>query len=595
MGNKFTKRLLAVALGAIIALSPVGGSFTGANNLATVSAATSTNLPQDMSDGAILHAFCWSFNTIKNNMANIAAAGFSAVQTSPINACESSYSAMTLSGPSGCWYYHYQPTDWTIGNYQLGTRAQFKAMCDEADKYGIKIIVDVVPNHTASAKDHVSSNLKNAVGGQSKLYHSTGDTWISDYSNRLQCTRYSLSGLPDVDTENTAFQNYFISYLNDCIACGADGFRYDTAKHIGLPDDSRPSGVNNNFWGRVTTEISNASRIFNYGEVLQGGNERLGAYQKAIGATTASSYGEQIRTALKNKNFLVSNIMYYCIPSDANADDLVTWVESHDNYINDGTWSELSESQVLLGYAIITARADGTPLFFSRPKGSSTSNMWGNNTIGAVGSDAYKSATVREVNLFRNNMVGQSEYLRNPNGSERILMIERGNKGMTIVNNSQWNYVLTNITTNLADGTYVDHISGTNTFTVSGGKINGTIPENGVVVLYNTSASNSGSNSGNSNSTTVYFYNSSNWSQVYAYVWGPGELLGKWPGTKCTADGSKWYKITLPSKPASNLHVIFNNGGNGSQSPDYVISNSTNVYMKNSSSSKYTSKSAAGY
>ena len=50
----------------------------------------------------------------------------------------------------GKWYYHYQPIAWKIGNYQLGTREEFKAMCEEAEKYGISVIVDVLPNHTSS-------------------------------------------------------------------------------------------------------------------------------------------------------------------------------------------------------------------------------------------------------------------------------------------------------------------------------------------------------------------------------------------------------------------------------------------------------------
>ena len=96
-----------------------------------------------VADGAILQAFCWDFNTIKESMGDIAAAGFSAVQTSPINEClEGEDGGMDLYG-NGKWYYHYQPTDFKIGNYQLGTRDEFKAMCDEAHKYGVKVIVDV--------------------------------------------------------------------------------------------------------------------------------------------------------------------------------------------------------------------------------------------------------------------------------------------------------------------------------------------------------------------------------------------------------------------------------------------------------------------
>ncbi|MBQ2124637.1 MAG: hypothetical protein II196_02475 [Spirochaetales bacterium] len=35
---------------------------------------------------------------------------------------------------TGKWYYHYQPTDWKIGNYQLGTRDDFISMCKKALK-----------------------------------------------------------------------------------------------------------------------------------------------------------------------------------------------------------------------------------------------------------------------------------------------------------------------------------------------------------------------------------------------------------------------------------------------------------------------------
>lgn len=44
-----------------------------------------TTLPKEKQHGAILHAFCWSFQTIKENMKQIADAGFTMVQTSPAN------------------------------------------------------------------------------------------------------------------------------------------------------------------------------------------------------------------------------------------------------------------------------------------------------------------------------------------------------------------------------------------------------------------------------------------------------------------------------------------------------------------------------
>ena len=105
--------------------------------------ASSYGLADNVKEGAILHAWCWSFNTIKENLKDIAEAGFTTVQTSPANQClvgDNGGMSIWSENGQGKWEYHYQPTDWKIGNYQLGTREEFKSMCEEADKYGIKII-----------------------------------------------------------------------------------------------------------------------------------------------------------------------------------------------------------------------------------------------------------------------------------------------------------------------------------------------------------------------------------------------------------------------------------------------------------------------
>lgn len=457
----------------------LSGSSTVDTNSLDVSAA------ENVSEGAILQAFCWSFDSIKENMADIAEAGFTSIQTSPINEVDSSYPTMKLmgsdesGGTNGAWWWHYQPTDWNIGNYQLGTRDEFIAMCDEADKYNIKILVDVVPNHTASDLTKVSQDLNNSCGGN--LYHDTGFTAITNWSDRLQCTRYSMINLPDVNTEHGGFQDYFIAYLNDCIACGADGFRYDTAKHIGLPDDDRPSGVTNNFWTRVTSEITDASRIFNYGEVLQGGNERISEYINVIGSATASNYGSTIRSAINSNNLSKANILSYQV-GNVDTSDIVTWVESHDNYINDGTWQQLDDTEIKLAWAVITAREDSAPLFFDRPYESSTSNKWGSNTIGIAGSDLYKDDEISAVNKFKNAMVGESECLYNPNSNTQVLMIERGTKGVVLINSSSSAVTISN-TTNLAESTYNSITDDKSEYSVANGYLTGTIPARSVSVL----------------------------------------------------------------------------------------------------------------
>ena len=464
------------------------------STLATASQAAKYGLADDIQDGAILHAWCWSFNTIKENMKDIAAAGFTTVQTSPANECKDTYSNMKLmgndevNGTDGCWWWQYQPTDWKIGNYQLGTRDDFKAMCAEADKYGIKVIVDVIPNHTTPDLAKVSDNLYNAVGGKDNLYHANGFKEITQWGNRYECTTGQMGGLPDVNTENPDFQAYFLKYLNDLIACGADGFRYDTAKHIGVPSDPLDAkSTRNNFWPVVTGEESakgvtlSDKNVFTYGEVLQGDNVPESEYAKYM-RMTASSYGETLRGAVTGNSFDVDSISNW---RHASPGRLVTWVESHDTYCNAGVSSRMTDEQLRLAWAVIAARKDGTPLFYSRPDGSNgaSGNRWGNNVLGAKGNNEFKSTEVREVNLFRNAMAGKSEYLRNPGKDSQILQIDRGNEGTVIINLKEES-VNINSDTKMKNGTYKDQVSG-RTFTVSNGKISGTLDKRKVAVIYN--------------------------------------------------------------------------------------------------------------
>ncbi len=432
-------------------------------------------LANNIGDGAILHAWCWSFNTIKENMKDIADAGFSTIQTSPINQCKiGEGGGMQLqdeddSVNNGKWYYHYQPTDYVIGNYQLGTKAEFEEMCKEADKYGIKIIVDAVINHLTSDKSVISSNITNIKNP----FHTMGE--VTDYSDRKEVTQGNLLGLTDLNTHNEEIQQYILSYLKECVASGADGFRYDGTKHIELPDDDEEYA--SNYWNVV---LDNGS-LFQYGEVLQGGSDRISAYSQLMNVT-ASNYGEYLRDAVVNQDVSVGILRDYAV-NGIDPSKLVTWVESHDNYCNDGNWSLMSEKQVKQAWAIICARSGGTPLFFSRPAGASTEDQWGNNVIGEAGSDFYKSKEVTQVNKFRTEMIGEEENLSNPNDNSSVIMIERGDRGAVIVNVSDEEVKIKDAETNLADGNYTDKVKG-GTVTVKDGKLSCTIKKGATVVIY---------------------------------------------------------------------------------------------------------------
>lgn len=418
----------------------------------------------EMKDGAILHAWCWSFDTIKDNLPAIKKAGYTSIQTSPIN--------QVVEGEDGSkaltnWYYHYQPTDYTIGNYQSGTEADFKALTKEADKYGLHIIVDAVVNHTTSAVAAVSPKIK-ALG---KWTH--GNEGIKDFGDRYQLTQKSLLGLYDLNTQNKAVQEYLLAYLKRAVADGADGFRYDAAKHIELPKE-----YGSDFW----SVILNNGAQFQYGEILQGSTSKEADYAKLMGVT-ASDYGEFIRNSLRQEEVYAEDLMDFQAPG-VPEDRLVTWVETHDTYANDnGESTNLTDQDIILGWSLIASRKEGAPLFYSRPVGGGGQNdrFPGQSEIGDAGSDLFKNKTIVAINHFRNTMNGRDEYLHNISDDQGLVMIERGGKGAIITNLASENKTFST-STKLADGSYKDAVSG-KVYKVSGKTLKGKLPKKSVLVL----------------------------------------------------------------------------------------------------------------
>lgn len=418
----------------------------------------------------ILHVWSWNFPTIAKNMKTIADAGFTMLQTSPVQQHFNPEGKITKifdgGGKDGSWYYYYQPTDWKIGNAIVGTREQMKEMMDSAAKYNVQVLVDVLPNHTAFDVDAVSDDFYKAVGGRDRMFHSKGLTPINNYNDREQCTLWAMGSLPDVNTENPDFQKYYLTFVNDLLSLGVHGFRYDTAKHIGVHSDpvDTASGVKeNDFWdvvtGRKSVKGVSLSQpydsLFVYGEVLQDKNVPELEYADYMGQT-ASGYGHVLREALAKGS--VNGLDIVSWHHQAAPEYLTTWVESHDTYCNAHESASLTDDQIRTGWVFLTARQNGVPLFFSRPMGSTRENYWGDNVIGARGNDEFFHPEVVAVNKFRKAMSGQKEDLQfSPDGS--ILLVNRGKKGAAVVNiSSVAGFV--DLPTGLPDGVYTDVVYG---------------------------------------------------------------------------------------------------------------------------------------
>ncbi|MBW5447762.1 alpha-amylase [Cohnella sp. CFH 77786] len=141
-------------------------------------------------------------------------------------------------------YHGYDVTDYYAVNPDYGTLDDLKHLLEEAHKRGIKVIMDLVVNHTSSKHPWF---LDSATGPKSKyrswyvwadrpgtdtaslgpwgqtVWHESGD---SSYLGVF------WDGMPDLNMDNPEVRNEMVNVGQFWLKLGMDGFRLDAAKHV---------------------------------------------------------------------------------------------------------------------------------------------------------------------------------------------------------------------------------------------------------------------------------------------------------------------------------------------------------------------------
>lgn len=418
-------------------------------------AANSYGLPDDIKEGNILHCFDWKFSSIKSELPNIAEAGFKAIQVSPIQ---------RNVNAGNIWYDLYRPADYAAYNNGLGTVAALKTLCEEAETYGIAIIVDVVLNHMDNSPYHL-----NWWDSNGRLRSTTS---YINYSNRNSITHDRLGAYPEVNTEDPEVIARAKAYIEELKSYGVKGVRFDAAKHIGLPSEG------SDFWKEVTS----VPGMFYYGELLgtPGGTNSNALVQEyaTFMSITDSQYSDGARA-----NDGVPGAAAGWANALIDESKCVYWGESHDTYSNEGGASKNTpQERIDRAYAILASRSKGMGLYFSRPASTKCTEI----KVGQKGSTHFMDKPVAEVNKFKNAMVGKAHSYTNGGSASSVtrngggaVVVRKGGAGTVSVANGG-GYC--------PAGTYIDRVSG-NTFTVTSSTISGTVDSSGIAVLYNNASS----------------------------------------------------------------------------------------------------------
>ena len=534
--------------------------YSNATGTTEIEDVVSPMLKYNVSDSNILHAWNWSIDTIISKLPEIKEAGYGTIQVSPLQV-QKDYDN-TDQWYKG-WWKLYQPVSLSIatkaGESSIGTKTDLIELCKRADDYGINIIVDVVANHLGGANyntfDPKVATYEKTIY-DNHMHHTVNRAM--DDSDVESIVKGSL-GYPDLQTETEYIQNRVITMLKDYIDCGVSGFRFDAAKHIETPNDD--NSLKSNFWpnvlGSVTSYAKNQGkrRPFYYGEIL--GQRDYGTYAYYM-SITEWYQAEGIINSVEGHNTEGACDSNYRLEGVGAAKSIL-WAESHDDYwqgYNNKNGKHIfNEYDVDKAYVIQASRLAASSLYFVRP---GTETM-----MGACGTNRWKSNVVSAANKFHNMYYDQMEYIANSSGCFVNFRGYGSNAGAAIVNVSDTSSQKSVNLSRLANGKYVDLVTGTE-YTKSGDSLNVHFT-NEVCILVPKNL-NPTYNPDKVYSVNVYVTkgeeNIASWwkstDNTYLHVWAKDDYYVRATGYESQSSGKKiHFTIQLPYNPvATSIQIL---------------------------------------
>lgn len=303
---------------------------------------------------------------IEENLENIKNQGFDVIQISPIQPLKEERCDV--------WWMFYQPCGFRIGNI-LGSKEDLISLCNKAHDYDLKVVADVICTHMGQngnmmPHENVDEELVSNEHFWREKRNLQGDF---DYNNRYNVTHYCAGNLPGLNLYNWDLQNIVIRFLNECIDCGVDGFRFDSGKSIPLPTDTfynehyLKDARSCDFLPRVLSNLKRQDLI-NYFEVLNVDYNLINNY---------SRYG-----------YVLTDVeTMLCDPNK-----MILFAESHDQYFNwkNGVISPISDGKISEMYKGKCYHYPNT-LFYARP----FSNEWMSDNV-REGNNINKDKTYKK-------------------------------------------------------------------------------------------------------------------------------------------------------------------------------------------------------
>lgn len=543
--RRFARAALVTLTAAAAAFTTTGAPAAGAAPGEPVR--TSSSASPGAKD-VIVHLFQWPWASVATECVNVLGPkGFGGVQVSPPQ------EHVVLPGSGYPWWQDYQPVSYQLVS-RRGDRAAFASMINACHGAGVKVFVDAVVNHMAggassgpgsAGSSYTQYGYPAVPYGFNDFHHCgrNGNDDIRDWTNRWEVQNCELVDLSDLRTEASYVRGKLVTYLQDLVSLGVDGFRVDAAKHVPATDLQA-----------IYTPLSSGPYI--YQEVIEGGPTEISPTEyTGLGDVTEFRYGDVVGNAFRDGNLAnLNNLANSMLLGSA---DAVSFVDNHDTQRNgrarltykDGTNYALAEAFMLAWpYGVPQVMSSFS---FTSPDQGPPANSNGTTTAVNCGNGwvcEHRWRTTANLVAFRNTAAGAAVTNWWSNGSTQIAF-GRSGKGFVAFNRSGGTLTRT-FQTDLPAGTYCDVANGeftgtactTTTYTVdSTGRVSASIPPGGMLALH-VNARTSGSGGCTAVAVTFAVEGYTIWGENI-YVVGNRPELGNWNTNSGVALSAATYPI----------------------------------------------------
>ena len=183
--------------------------------------------PNEQSDGYLnMDYYCGDFAGIQQKLPYLEELGITCIYLNPIFEAHANH--------------RYNTANYLKADPLLGTNEDFAALCAEAKKHGIRIILDGVFSHTGSDSLYFNREGRYGPGGAYRDRNSPYRSWYDFDSGYVGGYRswWGFETLPEVNEETPSYVEFITGpggVIDTWLRRGAAGFRLDVADE--LPDE----------------------------------------------------------------------------------------------------------------------------------------------------------------------------------------------------------------------------------------------------------------------------------------------------------------------------------------------------------------------